>query len=99
MPPQNEFELSAEQLDDLGRMVYCARVLLQGQAERDFPRKEELVLMADVMLAVSNALNHYTLGRFRSLEHARYFDEKCQEAIVKRLQREDLINESAGRFC
>lgn len=99
MPPQNEFELSAEQLDDLAEMVYYARILLQGQAERDFPRKEELDLMADVMLAVSNALNHYTLGRFNSLEHARYFERKCQEAILKRQQREEKINESSGRFC
>ena len=99
MPPQNEFELSAEQLDELAELVYKACTLLKGQAERDFPRVEEICLMGDVLLAVSNTLHHYTIGRFDSLEHAKYFERKCQEAIVKRQQREEKINESAGRFC
>jgi hypothetical protein len=99
MMPQHEPMLNEEQLRTLANIVYAARIMLQGQAQRDFPRKPELELMADAMLAVSNALNKYTLGRTSSLEHALYFELKCQGEILKRQHREEKLNESAGRFC
>jgi hypothetical protein len=99
LPPQNHFELNAEQLDELAELVYRGKVALQGQAVRDFPRNEELCLMSDTLLAVSNALHHYSIGRLDSLEHAKYFERKYQEAILKREQREGKLNESPSRFC
>lgn len=93
MMPQYEPMLSEEQISELANIVYTARIMLQGQAQRDFPRKEELELKADTLLAVTNALNKYTCDRTSSLVHARYFETKCQEAIVKRQEREAKINE------
>ena len=74
--PQQEPTPTEEELKIAANLVYYARIMLLKQSKRDFPRKEELELMADTMLSVSNFLNKYTCDRANSLVHAQYFELK-----------------------
>lgn len=91
MPAPFKERLSDEQTNEISRMLCSYRIELMKYAERDVGRKEEISLMADALLCISNSLSMYCPGVVDSLEHAHLFNSLYIEAVIKREKRESQV--------
>jgi hypothetical protein len=94
MPPRDEWEPSTGNWNYISDIVNTARKALQQQAQRDSPRAGELLLLADVLLCVSNLVAPACVGREGSLLHTQFFMESYESEVKKREFRESSEKEA-----
>jgi len=94
MPPRDEWQPSADNWNYISDVINTARKSLQEQSQRDYPRAGELLLLADVLLCVSNLVAPDCVGKESSMMHTEFFMGAYKSELKKREFRESANVES-----